>query len=88
VTRGKWFLGVLLVVIVIGVLVVVELGLRLVGFWYVANFYRDLDAASRKQDSGNVVCLGACLPTWDRTPRRWRTGSLTTWDVTARGCSS
>lgn len=57
-TRGKWFLGVLLVVIVIGVVVVVELGLRLVGFWYVANFYRDLDAASRKQDSVNVVCLG------------------------------
>jgi len=30
----------------------------LLGFWYLANFYRELGAASRIQGSINIVCLG------------------------------
>jgi len=42
----------------IGVVVIIEIGLRLVGSWYLANFYRELGVASRLQDSINIVCLG------------------------------
>ena len=42
----------------IGVVVIIEIGLRLVGSWYLARFYRELGAASRLQDSINIVCLG------------------------------
>jgi len=44
--------------VVIGLVVIIEIGLRLVGFWYLANFYRELGAASRIQGSINIVCLG------------------------------
>jgi len=55
-TRRRRFLGILLVAI--GLVVTAEIGLRLAGFWYLANFYRELGAASRVQDSINIVCLG------------------------------
>ena len=55
-TDRRRFLQILFVVI--GLVVIVETGLRLVGFWYLANFYRELDAASRMQGSINIVCLG------------------------------
>jgi len=56
VTRRWRLLGILLVVI--GLVVTVEISLRLAGFWYLANFYRELGAASRVQGSINIVCLG------------------------------
>jgi lysophospholipase L1-like esterase len=56
VTRRRRFLWILFVVI--GLVVIVEISLRLVGFWYLASFYRELDAASRMQGSINIVCLG------------------------------
>src|SRR5262245_65948644 len=44
--------------VLIGLVVIIEISLRLVGFWYLANFYRELGAASRVQGSINIVCLG------------------------------
>jgi hypothetical protein len=55
-TQRRWFLRILLVVIAL--IVIAEIGLRLVGFWYLANFYRELGTASRIQGSINIVCLG------------------------------
>jgi len=46
------------VLVLIGLVVIIEISLRLVGFWYLANFYRELGAASRIQGSINIVCLG------------------------------
>jgi hypothetical protein len=56
VTQRRRLLRILLVVI--GLIVIIEISLRLVGFWYLANFYRELGAASRVQGSINIVCLG------------------------------
>lgn len=44
--------------VLIGLVVIIEISLRLVGFWYRANFYRELGVASRVQGSINIVCLG------------------------------
>ena len=55
-TQRRRFLRILFVVI--GLVVIVEIGLRLAGFLYLANFYRELDAVSRMQGSINIVCLG------------------------------
>ena len=52
-TQGRRILLVL-----IGLVVTIEIGLRLVGFLYLANFYRELGAASRIQGAINIVCLG------------------------------
>ena len=44
--------------VAIGLVVIVEICLRLVGFWYLTNFYRELGAALRIPGSINIVCLG------------------------------
>jgi lysophospholipase L1-like esterase len=47
-----------MLLVVIALVVIVEICLRLVGFSYLATFYRELGAVSHAPGSVNIVCLG------------------------------
>ena len=56
---GGWRRRLVIVTLAVGtILVVSELGLRLAGSWYLSSFYRDLFAASQRENTINIVCLG------------------------------